>query len=344
MSEAAYIENVLPDRTVSMFWIFGALLILGIVVVLIATGSNSSPEPQIPSFVGLTIDFETADVHVSPSVGSRKALLFGLNYKTTPFELQGPIEDVHNLANVLRAAGFSVDECTDETDVVPTRNAMQAKFAAFLLELQPGDMAVVWYSGHGVLLPDGDNAWVPLDFQRAGYIDEQWMRANLAAVPAGVRVLIGSDACHSGTTFDLKFDVEPLLSRSIPKSYRSVLQTKPAQRRRPMVHKDVDLDLTRSYEMIDAWPHRDELPATIVVVSACKDDELAVEGFEEGEFQGAMTWAFIDALEQFGSEGSLGYVQDSMRAQLAANGYGQTPQLSFSHVFSPHSTLAAFGF
>ena len=65
---------------------------------------------------------------------------------------------------------------------------------------------------------------------------------------------------------------------------------------------------------------------------------------EEGEYQGAMTWAFIDAFEAFGRELSLGSLQDSMRAQLAANGYGQTPQLSLSRLFSPHCSLAAFGF
>jgi hypothetical protein len=337
-------DIAIPDKTVSVLWIFAALLVLGIVVVFIATGGSTPAEPQIASFVGPTVDIANAEVLIEPSIGTRKALLFGLNYMESPYELRGSIEDVGNLQEVLQAAGFAVETCTDESVAAPTRNVMQAKLAAFLLELQPGDMAVLWYSGHGLLLADGENAWVPLDFQRSGFIDEGWVRAHLAALPEGVRLFIGSDACHSGTTFDLKYDVEPqLASRSISKAYRSVLQTKAAARK-ALAHRDLDIDATRTFEVLDAWSNRDELAATVVVLSGSKDDELSAEGFEEGEFQGAMTWAFIDAIENFGRDMSIGSLQDSMRAQLAANNYAQTPQVSFSRLFSPHTTLAAFGF
>lgn len=341
-------DTPIPDKAVSLFWIVAALIVLGIVVAFIATG-GSTPATQVVTFVGPTVDIANADVLVEPTIGARRALLFGINYTDTQFALQGCVEDVRNLGDVLRAAGFAVETCVDDAldgtrnlAVQPTRNVIQAKLAAFLLELQPGDMGLVWYSGHGVLLPDGDNAWVPLDFQRSGFVDETWVRAHLAALPEGVRLFIGSDACHSGTTFDLKYDIEPLLSRSISKSYRSVLQTK-AKGRRSFEHKDLDLDATRTFEVLDAWPNRDELSATVVVLSGCKDDETSADAFEEGEFQGAMTWSFIDAIENFGRDVTLGSLQDSMRAQLAANGYTQTPQLSFSRLFSPHCSLAAFG-
>ena len=335
----------IPSKTVSFFWIVAAFIVLGIVVAIIFTG-GSTPAPQIPSFVGPTVDIATAEALVVPETGARKALLFGLNYKETPYELLGSVEDVRNLGETLRTAGFSVEVCTDESAARPTRNVMQAKLAAFLLDLQPGDMAVVWYSGHGLLLADGENAWVPLDFQRSGFVDEGWVRAHLAALPEGVRLFIGSDACHSGTTFDLKYDIEPQLAsaRSISKSYRSVLQTKAPSGRKTLERRDVEVNQTRTFEVLDAWTNRDALPATVVVLSGCKDEETSAEGFEEGEYQGAMTWAFLDALENFGADLSIGSLQDSMRAQLAANGYGQTPQVSLSRLFSPHSSLAAFGF
>jgi hypothetical protein len=337
-------SDAVPSKVVSFFWIVAALIVLAIVVALVATG-GSTPAPQIPSFVGPTVDIANAEVLVEPSIGSRKALLFGLNYKDSPYELLGSIEDVRNLGDVLRSSGFAVEVCTDESAARPTRNVIQAKLAAFLLELQPGDMGVIWYSGHGLLLADGENAWAPLDFQRSGFVDEGWVRAHLAALPEGVRLFIGSDACHSGTTFDLKYDVEPqLASRSISKAYRSVLQTKGAGTRKALDHRDVDVDATRTFEVLDAWSNRDELAATVVVLSGSKDEELSAEGFEEGEYQGAMTWAFLDALENFGADASVGSMQDSMRAQLAANGYAQTPQVSFSRLFSPHSSLGAFGF
>lgn len=334
----------LPPKAVSFLWIFAALIVLGIVIALIVTGGSSTPDPQIASFVGPTVDLASADVLLEPTDGTRKALLFGLNYKDTTFALQGSIEDVRNLGSVLRTSGFDVEVCTDESVAHPTRNVMQAKLAAFLLDLQPGDMGIVWYSGHGLLLADGDNAWVPLDFQREGFVDETWVRAHLAALPAGVRLFIGSDACHSGTTFDLKYAIEPQISRSVTKDYRNVKQTRGATSRKLFERKDIEVDATRTFEVLDAWTNREDIPATVAVLSGCKDDETSAEGFEEGEFQGAMTWAFIDAIETFANELSLGSLQDSMRAQLKANGYTQTPQLSFSNLFSPYSTLKAFGF
>jgi hypothetical protein len=331
-------------KSLSITWLLFALLVLLIVSAFVRTkSSNDAPQPVVPTFVGPTMDLAQADVLLQAGTGRRKALLFGLDYKDTAFELRGCMEDVRNLGAVLRASGFDVEVCTEESAAHPTRNVLQAKLAAFLMDLEPGDMGLVWYSGHGVLLADGSNAWVPLDFQRAGFVDETWVRAHLSALPEGVRLLIGSDACHSGSTFDLKYDIEPKQALSKTASFRKVLTTKGTVQRHAFVHKDVEVDFSREHEVLDAWTNRDEMAATIVVLSGCADDETSAEGFEENEFQGVMTWAFLDVVEGLGSGVALGVLQDMMRAQLAGNNYAQTPQLSFSRLFSPNSTLAAFG-
>lgn len=322
-----------------------AALVVSIVFASRKSSTTSSQQAIVlnTDFKGATVDWSSADVLGAVEGGNKKALLFGLNYTGTQNELKGCVEDVRNLGQVLRDAGFTVELCTDESAARPSLSVMQSKLAAFLLDLAPNDIAVIWYSGHGVLLSDGENAWVPLDFKTHGFLDETWVRANLAAVAEGVRVFIGCDACHSGTSFDLKFDLEPKLVSTLSSSFKAVAKTRSVSRKN-LQHKDLELNMEREFEILDMGEKHTELSAHVVVVSASRDDQTSAEAFQEGEFQGAMTWAFIDALEAHGSTLSLGALQDFMRAQLAENGFVQIPQLSFSRLFSPLTTLNAFGF
>lgn len=340
MSDAVKASSGLPVR-----WVVFGLIALVIVAAVFGVKSASTPvaATPLPEFLGPTVDTTDADVLLTPSIGRKRALLFGLDYVGSPYELRGSQEDVRNLGEVLRASGFDIEVCTEETAAHPTRNVIQAKLAGFLLDLAPGDMAVVWYSGHGILLGDGSNAWVPVDFQRSGFIDESWVRSHLAAVPEGVRILIGSDACHSGTTFDLKYDIEPKHVQAVSTAYKKVIATKGTVQRNTQTFREIAVDTNRAYEVLDAWTNRNEMMATIVVVSGCDDNEVSLEGFENGEMQGVMTWAFLESFKSAGGTLSLGALQDMMRAQLAEHSYAQVPQLSFSRLFSPKSTLAAFG-
>lgn len=324
------------------FYIFIVLafLLLALFAVL-SQSSNQSSVIALPPPLPLLVDTAEAPILETSLEGPKKALLIGINYTNTNYELQGCQEDVQNLSEFLQQKGFTVETCTDADEIKPTLEVLQAKIAAFLLSLGPQETGVLWYSGHGLLLQDGENAWVPVDFLQSGFLDESWVIAYLKTLPATTRLFIGSDACHSGSTFNLKYDVEPELSKLMQtSSYKQVMKTKAVT----TSFKDLPLPTTfygtsdKKYELFDTLNNLSEMDANIVVLSASRDDQISTEANENGEIQGAMTYAF---LTNASLSTSLGNLQDLMRNTLF--NVPQTPQLSFSRLFHPLSTLQAFG-
>jgi metacaspase-1 len=70
------------------------------------------------------------------------------------------------------------------------------------------------YSGHGTQIPDDDGdeadgmdeALCPVDYQTEGMIrDDDIYRELVATLPAGCRLTVLMDCCHSGTILDLPY-------------------------------------------------------------------------------------------------------------------------------------------
>lgn len=330
---------------------------------------------------GLTAGASSAPAAPAVAVTKKKALLFGLNYRGTSNALQGCIQDVLNLQALLVPKGFQVDICTDATAQRPTRAVMLQKLTAFFKGLTPNDSAVVWYSGHGAL-SGGQNVWVPLDFRSAGFINESTLRALLNSVPAGARVLIGSDSCYSGSFFDLKYDMEPVVSRLVSgggsmaaAGPRNAADLKAAVRQGRVANTGANTEVQETHGIDRVVPTDDTEPVSAdavrsvaragaqriqytlydirafsglscdaVLISGCRDNQTAADAYEDAQVQGAMTWAFIKAAKV--PSVTLGLLQDLMRVTLTSarpRPYSQVPQLSFGTPISPATSLAAFG-
>jgi hypothetical protein len=329
----------------SMLWVFFFVVVLAALAIVSVQSQKSSSTslPLVPVAPFNVVDISSAETYQEPLEGSKKALLIGLNYTGTQYELQGCQEDVENMKEILEMKGFQVQTCTDADSVKPTLDVLQARIASFLLSLAPGETGLLWYSGHGILLQDGENAWVPIDFLQQGFLDESWVVSYLRTLPSTTRLFIGVDACHSGTTFNLKYDLEPQDSRLMQtSSYRTVTKTKQKSVHVKEWIRDIDItkdiDPEREYELFDAAKDLDAMESSVVVLSASRDDQVSVEANENGEIQGAMTYAFLKCLP---SSNNLGQLQDQMRITL--NHVPQTPQLSISRLFHPLSSLKAFG-
>jgi metacaspase-1 len=329
---------------ISMIWVFFFVIALAVTAILAVRSqqSNSNSNQEVAPLA--VVDLASVEIYQEPLEGMKKAFLIGINYTGTAYELQGCQEDVQNMKEVLESKGFEVETCTDADDIKPTLDVIQAKIASFLLSLAPGETGVLWYSGHGLLLQDGENAWVPLDFLQSGFLDESWIISYLQSIPSTVRLFVGVDACHSGTTFNLKFDLEPEASRLMQtSSYKTVTKTKGVIRNvkeSPFINAvQKDVDVNKQYELFDTTKDIAEMEASIIVLSASRDDQVSVEANENGEIQGAMTYAFLHSLE---SSNNIGQLQDNMRNILIH--LPQTPQLSISRLFHPLSSLKAFGF
>jgi hypothetical protein len=87
----------------------------------------------------------TAMLTTAAQAERRVALVIGNDqYQNLP-KLEKAVADARSYADVLKAKGF--DQVTLETDL--TRSRLDEAVAAFLASIEPGDIAVFAYSGHG---------------------------------------------------------------------------------------------------------------------------------------------------------------------------------------------------
>lgn len=137
---------------------------------------------------------------------AKRALCIGINnYPGTHMDLAGCVNDANDWAAELEARGFAVTKLLDKQ---ATKKAMEEGFRAIIGGAASGDVVVITYSGHGTYQPDDDGDEVdgldeglcPYDLQTGGgaliddEIHEIFMRRK-----AGVRLVLISDSCHSGT-------------------------------------------------------------------------------------------------------------------------------------------------
>jgi len=137
---------------------------------------------------------------------SRKALCIGINnYPGTHMDLRGCVNDADDWAALLASRGFAVKKLQDAK---ATKAAMTDAFKTIVLGAAPEDVVVITFSGHGTYVPDVsgdeadgfDEALCPYDILTTGtaLIDDE-IHAIFGARKPGVRLVLISDSCHSGT-------------------------------------------------------------------------------------------------------------------------------------------------
>lgn len=137
---------------------------------------------------------------------ARHALCIGINnYPGTHMDLAGCVNDANDWAAELGNRGFAVKKLLDGE---ATKAEMVAGFRSVIGGAASGDLVVITYSGHGTYVPDRngdeldglDEGLCPFDLQTGGaaLLDDE-IHALFAARPKGVRLVLISDSCHSGT-------------------------------------------------------------------------------------------------------------------------------------------------
>lgn len=137
---------------------------------------------------------------------ARLALCIGVNnYPGTHMDLMGCVNDANNWAAELGGRGFAVTKLIDSQ---ATKEAMADAFKTVIGKAASGDVVVITFSGHGTYVPDLDDdeldgldeALCPYDIQTGGapLVDDE-IHALFAGRKAGVRLVLVSDSCHSGT-------------------------------------------------------------------------------------------------------------------------------------------------
>lgn len=128
---------------------------------------------------------------------SRFALVIGNTSYQPGYELKNPIADARGIAGSLAAVGFEVITLED-TDLVSIQRAVDA-FSATALK---GDIAVIYYAGHGARI-DNRDFLLPIDFSMANFdkvdseaFDVDRLVQALASTRAGLKLLL-FDACRN---------------------------------------------------------------------------------------------------------------------------------------------------
>ena len=229
-----------------------------------------------------------APIYVANAI--HKALLIGINYIGTENELNGCINDMENLAG--RLVEFkSVAKMTDNTVILPTKTNILREFTKLLRDAVSGDCLLFAFSGHGSQMNDrnGDEM-VGRDeclftLDYKMIIDDELNLIIRQNMKPGVTLFALLDCCHSGTVMDLKYN------------YLHYLEN----------------------------PKNAETAGNVIMISGCRDEQTSADAYEDGKYQGAMTWAFLGNLQPNITWRQLVM---NMCSSLTKSGYTQVPKIS----------------
>lgn len=244
----------------------------------------------------------------------KKALLIGCNYNGTNNELRGCINDVDNIKQRIEAVyGFNnITIMTDDTKIIPTRINIINGITELLNNTTAGDKLFLSFSGHGTYTDDlngdekdgKDEMIVPLDFN---CITDDELKALIHSnLKENVSLFAIFDCCHSGTILDLKYQYYSGTS------------------------KNTIMDNTNDYET----------NGKVVMISGCMDEQTSADSYINNSYQGAMTWAFLNATKE-NTYITFKELIDNMREMLNDSTYTQIPMLSSGKSLNLSDTLAS---
>jgi hypothetical protein len=137
---------------------------------------------------------------------AKRALCIGINnYPGTHMDLQGCVNDASDWAAELTTRGFKVSTLLDDQ---ATKEAMVKAMGDLIGKANKGDTLVITFSGHGTYQPDTDGdevdgldeALCPYDLQTKGEaLTDDEIHSLFLTRKSGVRIVLISDSCHSGT-------------------------------------------------------------------------------------------------------------------------------------------------
>lgn len=152
---------------------------------------------------------------------TKKALCIGINdYPGTQNDLNGCVNDARDWAAALTGRGFTV---TTLIDAQATKAAMVSAMSSLISGAAKGDTVVITYSGHGTWVPDKngdepdgrDEALCPWDIGAGKVLLDDEINVIFSNHVPGVRVLLISDSCHSGSvTRGDDSDLDPGMPRA----------------------------------------------------------------------------------------------------------------------------------
>jgi hypothetical protein len=276
-----------------------------------------------------------------PTAARGRAITIGLNsvnpthYAGWSGPLQACEADAEDMAAIAKTAGFTTKTLLTRR---ATRAAVIAELTAAAAALRAGDILMVSYSGHGGQLPDKDGdesdlqdeTWCLYDGE---LVDDELLRLWVK-FKAGVRILVFSDSCHSGTVIRARYQ-----ALAASGGLHAVME-------RPPIQPDALLERFRAmppnqalrtyrqnrafYDPILRQPAQNPaaVKASVMLISGCEDNQLSADGDFNGLFTGRLKLVWNDGAFQ-------GDYRDFRKQISSKMPPTQSPHLDFAGVSDP---------
>jgi metacaspase-1 len=225
----------------------------------------------------------------------KRALLVGINYKGTSAELNGCINDVRSIREFLiKQCDYQASNIRlliDEPgNVSPTRSNIEENIRWLVSGNMPGDKLFFHFSGHGAHITDRngdemdgrDEVLCPLDFETRGVILDDWLFQNMVSrVVKGCRLWGFTDCCHSGTMFDLKYNLKSNCKYKKGGNVKNI-QYNPQ-------------DWTNEFSLFTE--RNGDIPGDVCLFTGCEDNQTSADAFINSKHQGAFTNCLLETLQ-----------------------------------------------
>lgn len=241
---------------------------------------------------------------------SKIALLIGINYVGSQYELSGCINDIKNtkdvLMNIYKYEEENIICLTDESEEKPTKHNILGRLNELVSRSNTENITEIWisYSGHGSYVHDKsgdenderDECLVPLDYNQYGLIKDDVINKTLNGMNKEVNVVAIVDACHSETMFDLPY--------KYISGVKHVIENK-----------------------------ENKINSNCIMISGCKDTQTSADAYNinnSREFAGAMTTALLNVLKKYNYTVPCWVLLRDMRKFLKKRKFSQIPQICCS--------------
>lgn len=228
---------------------------------------------------------------------TKHAFLVGINYIGTANELRGCINDVQAMKQqLIQHHGYLEENITlinDHTETKPTKHNILSILQTFTHQ-ENMTQFFFHYSGHGSYTQDTnrdeqDGKDECLVSIDLDYILDDELKVIFDKINAQIYCLF--DCCHSGTSLDLGFQYAF------------------------MKHKWTSVGLSSGTQ-------------NILMISGCTDKQTSADAYINGNYQGAMTYAYITTMQRYQQQPSLLQLVLGMRNILRSGNFQQLPQLN----------------
>lgn len=256
----------------------------------------------------------------------KKALLIGLNYQDTAYELKGCINDINAMKDYMISNFAYLDSnimCLYDNDPekLATKQNIIEQSKWLIKDIKKGDSLVLYVSSHGKQIIDYNNDEIDgkdeaiICMNNEKLSDDEIWSILISKIPPSVLLTCFFDCCHSGTITDLKYSFQ----------YN------------PTSNKNLEFNMS-----IDKSA---EVKGNVICYSASYDPDTSADGSFDGKIitlpngkkefiwgahRGAFSYYLMQTLQECNNKIEYPDLLKAVYLKLISNGYTQKPQFSCS--------------